>query len=581
MRRGQSEAGTGKKRPPLAGTCAAARLGVLALAVSLTVPFATSAQDPAASLAGALEAAIAEAQMPSDRSEMVATRAALRRLYDSAGMRPIWTAEGRPTAQTLRLAARLETLADRGLRASDVGADSLARWTMRLDQWPAAGSAEITRFDVAASVAAMRAIGDLHAGRIDPRSLGFQLPRVHAKADLAALALRVARAPDVHAALAALEPPYPGYRALLPVLARYRALASDPSLSVPRPHHSVLRPGDRYDDAPALRSLLVALGDLPPDRRVGGDTVLEPPDPAAYDDALVEAVVAFQRRHGLAPDGVIGPATTAALRIPMSERVLQIELTLERWRWLPDAPPAAYVLVNLPAFRLDLFEPAVAGARPVLWMDVIVGEARHHHETPVFLGTMREVVFRPYWDVPLSIARKELIPMLRRDPGYLSREGMEIVRGGDFDAVIHPLTDANLDRVHAGSLRLRQRPGTRNALGPIKFVFPNAYNVYLHGTPATQLFERTRRDFSHGCIRVADPKSLAEQVLRSQPEWDRPAIDLATRDGEPTRRIRVTRAIDVYVFYATAFAAEDGRAYFFPDIYGHDAKLAAVFGGER
>jgi murein L,D-transpeptidase YcbB/YkuD len=205
-------------------------------------------------------------------------------------------------------------------------------------------------------------------------------------------------------------------------------------------------------------------------------------------------------------------------------------------------------------------------------MNVIVGQAEGRRNTPVFTATMREVVFRPYWDVPPSIARNELIPRLRRDHGLADRDGYEIVRGGDFDARVYAMTGANLDRVARGSLRLRQRPTELNALGPVKFVFPNPYNVYLHGTPARQLFAETRRDFSHGCVRIEDPAALAELVLRGQPGWDRAAIDSAMV-GERTRRIPVARPWDVYMLYATAIVGDDGVTHFYPDVYGHDAAL--------
>jgi murein L,D-transpeptidase YcbB/YkuD len=205
-------------------------------------------------------------------------------------------------------------------------------------------------------------------------------------------------------------------------------------------------------------------------------------------------------------------------------------------------------------------------------MKVIVGQAEGRHGTPVFAGTMREVVFNPYWDVPPSIARKELLPLIRRIPDYVARESLEVVRGDDDDAIIYPPTAANLARVSSGMLRLRQRPGSINALGPVKFVFPNSYNVYLHGTPATELFAETRRDFSHGCIRIEDPLGLAQLVLRDQEGWDRAAIESAIAAGR-TLRVNLARPVAVFVLYATV-VVRDGRTYFYPDVYGHDAALA-------
>ncbi len=569
---------------------------LIAGAFFLTHAGRVAAQDSGSvTISEALRTAIHSVSLPDDHSELVATRDDLMRLHDGAGGQLIWTIDGRPTAQAHRFLGRLRALGDRGLRPAEYDAEALTRWTTGLGAQPSNDVTALARFDVALSLAAMRAIAHLHAGRIDPHTLGFDLPRVHDRTDLPALALDIARSDDVERTMDAFEPPYADYRRLTRLLARYRGLVADSTLRPPRAPPGVLRPGDPYDDAPALRLLLAAFGDLPSpggeadeqlaERRhtdavqgSGPSTVRSVDssgDSLRYDVALVDAVTSFQRRHGLVPDGILGPATVAALRVPLGHRVAQIELTLERWRWLPDSPSPRYVLVNIPAFRLDLFDPAVAGEHPALTMKIIAGAARGHHETPVFLGTMREVVFRPYWDVPLSIARAELVPAARRDPTYLERQQLEIVHGGDDDAVMHAPTPGNLDRVVAGTLRLRQRPGPDNALGLIKFIFPNAHRVYLHGTPATQLFSHARRDFSHGCIRIEDPNALAGHVLRDQAGWNRAAIDAAAQ-GTVTRRIEVREPLGVYVFYATAVADADGLAYFLPDIYGHDARLREV-----
>jgi L,D-transpeptidase YcbB len=186
---------------------------------------------------------------------------------------------------------------------------------------------------------------------------------------------------------------------------------------------------------------------------------------------------------------------------------------------------------------------------------------------------MREVVINPYWDVPPIIARNEVVPAIRRRPGYLRDEGFEIVRGGDEGAAIYSPTSENLSRVSSGSLRIRQRPGAANALGKLKFVFPNSHDVYLHGTPAQTLFAESRRDFSHGCIRVEDPRALAEVVLRGQSGWDRGAIDAAVEAGR-TRRIAIDRPISVFVLYQTAVVDENDVVHFYGDLYGHDAALS-------
>jgi murein L,D-transpeptidase YcbB/YkuD len=491
-------------------------------------------------------------------------RPALARLYGDSGAHSLWITSAGLTRQAEALLGALAAAESRGLRPSDYDVESLAQGVAT----PMPGEEALLRFDAALSLAAMRLMDHAHRGRVDPRTLGFALGVPHAVHDLVPQVRSLSSARDVHAAIDAVEPAYARYRALEQTLGVYRALAANPALSpVPASRGSV-HPGQPWAGTPALQQLLVALGDLPATLpRVATDT---------FGGALVDGVKRFQRRHGLAQDGVVGGATLQALRTPLQQRVMQIELAMERWRWLPDITAPRLVVVNIPAFRLYAFDRATAGERPVERMDVIVGSAYNGRHTPVFTGTMRAVVFHPYWDVPPSIARREEIPHLRRDPGYAERQGLEIVSGGDVGATIFPMTRANLDRVAAGTLRLRQRPGPGNALGPVKFVFPNAFNVYLHGTPAQSLFARTRRDFSHGCIRTSNPARLAEFVLAGQRGWDAARIAASMREGEPLQRVALDRPLPVYVLYTTVVTDDAGVPFFYPDLYGHDATLGRM-----
>jgi murein L,D-transpeptidase YcbB/YkuD len=212
-------------------------------------------------------------------------------------------------------------------------------------------------------------------------------------------------------------------------------------------------------------------------------------------------------------------------------------------------------------------------------MPVIVGRAVRT-ETPVFIGDMRYVEFSPYWNVPPNILRNEILPALRRDPAYLQRHDMELVRTGRDRSITTTVDAAALAALESGALRVRQRPGPRNALDGIKFVLPNTMDIYLHGTPAPALFKPARRDFSHGCIRVADPAALARFVLRDQPEWTAARIEAATASGTMTT-VTLPGSIPVVVFYTTAIAAADERALFLPDVYGHDRKLEAALRAAR
>ena len=280
----------------------------------------------------------------------------------------------------------------------------------------------------------------------------------------------------------------------------------------------------------------------------------------------------FQTRHGLAADGVVGPITLAALKVPLAHRVQLLEMALERLRWLPELGTRPFIGINIPMFRLWAWDPA-AQADTSISIGVVVGRALNT-QTPVMAEEMRYLVFRPYWNLPRSIVLNEVLPALARDPGYLQRHDMEIVRGGGNDAKPVAASTENLAALRAGSLRLRQRPGPKNPLGRVKFIFPNAANIYLHDTPATQLFGRARRDFSHGCVRVENPVALAQWVLQHENGLTRERVEAAMAGTSP-RRVELTRAFRVVLFYMTSMVMPvDQALQFADDIYGHDTRLA-------
>jgi len=336
-----------------------------------------------------------------------------------------------------------------------------------------------------------------------------------------------------------------------------------------------LRLGDRYQGAPALRRLLVAVGDL-----AAADAFAPAGEDEILDAALVQGIVRFQGRHGLATDGLLSRKSFQALTVPMAARAHSIELTLERWRWLPafTAPP---IIVNIPQFQLFAFRSTADRAADIAQMPVIVGQSFRDKRTPVFVSDMRYVVFRPFWDVPASIVRKEMLAPMRADPGFLERNNLELVRGTGDDATPVAADAASIAALAAGQLRLRQRPGPDNALGLVKFVMPNDYGVYLHSTPVRQLFGKARRDFSHGCIRVSDPVALAVHVLRSTSgDWSADAVNAAMQ-GADAQRVRLDTPVPVMVLYATALATEAGPVLFFDDIYGYDRRLDAMLRRRR
>jgi murein L,D-transpeptidase YcbB/YkuD len=425
------------------------------------------------------------------------------------------------------------------------------------------------RFDVALTVSAMRLLQSAHWGRVDPRLIGFDYDVTTKRLDLA-VALRAARDKGgLPAAIAAVEPQFPVYRRLVEALADYRARAAAgepeplPGLAAKQ---KKIEPGKPWAGVTALAGRLRAFGDLPTDASPLGAAADGTP---LYAGALVDAVKRFQGRHTLEADGVLGLGTLAALNVPVAARVRQIELALERERWLPEMRREPHVFVNVSLFRLWAFDPD----RPdePLRMNVVVGKTLGH-QTPIFVEHMEYVVFRPYWNPPPSIIRSEIVPKARQDPSYLDRQSMEIVASGAEGAPALPGTPANLDQVLAGKLFVRQKPGDKNSLGLAKFIFPNSESIYMHGTPAQSLFARARRDFSHGCIRLEDPAGLGEWVLRDQPEWTRERIEAAMKGERPTQ-VNLKQKLTVFLFYDTAYVDSKGVAYFADDHYGHDARL--------
>jgi L,D-transpeptidase YcbB len=492
-------------------------------------------------------------------------RLEVERLYERADWNALWLRGTRPTEAASALIARLAAADSLGLDPADYDAawlESESRTLLGPDR-PQADA--LARFDVGLSVAAVRFVSALHRGRVSPIVVHAQLfiPRSFLAVEMAVDSLRDAR--RQRSILERVQPRLHHYQLLKNGLARYRVLARDTSL-VPLPAlPRVVKPGMPFRAGSRLRHLLEATGDL--DQAEASDPAVE----TLYTADLVEAVKRFQVRQGLKPDGVIGPATAAQLNRPFAGRVRQIVLALERFRWLPPSFAEPPIIVNIPGFRLYAFRGASDAEDQMLAMDVVVGGA-FEKNTPVFAADMKYLIFRPYWEVPVSIMQNELGPKALSDPDYLEREHMVIVSGDSEGATVLPATRKNLEQIGT-DLRVRQLPGPENALGLLKFILPNAHNVYLHDTPSKGLFASERRDLSHGCIRLSDPVALAAHVLRDQPEWTVERIRAAMTEGDDNTRVNLTRPIPVCIVYATAFAREDGNVYFYPDIYSLDDEL--------
>jgi len=401
----------------------------------------------------------------------------------------------------------------------------------------------------------------LLAGRVDPETINPQWGVVSRHRDLAKALDSALERNGIQEALEGMLPSHAGYAALREALARHREIAGNGGWPPAPAAGPSLRPQDRDERVPVLRARLLASGDLEA-------ALSEDEDPNLYDPALEEAVRRFQARHGLTSDGVTGKETLAAMAVSVERRVRQIELNLERWRWLPDDLGRRHVLVNTADYRLDVVEDG----DPRFFMKVITGmKARL---TPVFSGSITYLVLNPIWNVPHKIAVEDLLPKIQADPEYLKREKISVLETWERDAPeVDPATVdwSSLTRRNF-TFRLRQEPGPRNALGRIKFIFPNKFAVYLHDTPAHHLFREIRRSFSSGCIRIQEPFTLAEYLLSGDPRWTRERIVEVVESGK-SREVVLREPVPVHVLYWTSWVDADGRVQFREDIYDRDRPL--------
>lgn len=477
-----------------------------------------------------------------------------------------WTdSTARPTGDVDVALALLADATLDGLDTRDYQLDTLQQRAADLRGATQPDARAAADFDEAMSRAMLRFVTHIHLGRIDPRTLGLRLVVPAEPHDLEALLRTALHTGTLRETVTALRPTLVQYQLTRAALARYRQLAAtSPAAPVPDTRQ---RPGPSVDAGLALTQRLRLLGDLATDGATAAST-----DAPADAATLAAAVQHFQERHGLAPDGVVGAATRAALDVPLPWRVRQLEMALERLRWLPDLHERRVIALNIPMFEFWGWDGPTPSGLPSLRMRAVVGRALSSR-TPVFVDEMDHVIFRPYWNVPRSIVLSEVLPALARDPSYLRSHAMELVRGASDAGAVVPESPEAIAQLRSGALRLRQRPGPTNALGLAKFMFPNDDAVYMHGTPAYSLFSRTRRDFSHGCVRVEYPALLAEWVLRDEPGWTTDRI-LDAMHGSAPQRVDLREPIQVVLFYSTAgVRPTDGAVRFADDIYGHDVRL--------
>jgi len=561
-------------------------------ALERTAQVPQSSAQPDAEAVAAVDQALAAGQLEGAKwTNLGDVIADLRTVYGEQSDRLVWFDVTTPVDKLEPALAAIARAGDYGLDPADYDAARLAA------QWPAmkaktASARDRAAFDLAVSVAAARMSRAVHAGRVDPATMNWNYAAAAKTSDIAGALRRAGAKEDLGVVLDSLEPKFAHYQRAKQKLALYKAAAmkgEPPVVPELAKGQTKIAPGKPWAGVPQLTARLTATGDLAAGPAVAPPAPATPPAPAGstaqpttpptpppaapvYDGTLVDAVKRFQERHGLENDGVIGASTIKALNVPIAKRARQIELAMERGRWLPDLSDRPNVFVNVALFRLWATDPK-SGEEP-LRMNVVVGKALNT-QTPIFVDQMEYVVFRPYWNPPPSIIKGEIIPALRKDPSYLDRQNMEIVASGADNAASLPANEDNINKVASARLFVRQRPGPSNSLGLAKFIFPNSENVYMHGTPAQQLFSRTRRDFSHGCIRLEDPAKFAEWVLRQDPTWTRERIDAAMQ-GDKTLQVNLKEKLAVIVFYDTVHVNSEQVVYFVDDIYGHDKSLDAA-----
>jgi murein L,D-transpeptidase YcbB/YkuD len=471
----------------------------------------------------------------------------LREFYASNDFYPVWVDIKGPLPKAAVLRDTLQNAAAEGLEPKTYRVEMLD------NIWPSRLPENMAQLDLLLTDALLAYSVDVSYGRFDPQEIDPLWHIARPTLDAMALLRSIIANEDMRAALQALPPSHTGYKRLRVALAQYNAMEEKGGWP-PLAAGPLLEFGAYHREVAFLRHRL----------RIEGDLELRPiRDEEFFDRAVEHAVERFQVRYGLKMDGVVGPATRAVMNVPVTERIEQIRLNMERWRWLPRHLGQRYIMVNTAGFELAVFE----NQQPQFTMWVIIGTPER--QTPVLNGMMHTVVFNPYWTVPSTIAVEELIPRQRRNPDFLSKRGIRVYsKGMELDP-----RSVDWSKVNKNYLpyTLRQDPGPRNPLGRIKFLFSNQYQIYLHDTPTQRLFNQQRRAFSHGCVRVEDPVRLANFLLGHNTGWDLDKITqtLAANDNVE-EAVPMQQPVPIYLVYWTAWVAEDGGVFIRPDIYERD-----------
>ena len=474
-----------------------------------------------------------------------------RSLYRIYGNNPLWlTSDGLHKTRTKALTDAILAANTDGMRLDDYPIGALAEAIATLKQTKSPTAAQLATADVVLTASFTSLGEDLLTGQVDPRTVAQSWHVDPEEENIDSALVNNLRYERLDKALATMRPTDDDYLGLSKELQRWRGIVARGGWQQV-PSISNTKPGARANPATlaAVRNRLAAEGITGPSTTDSASNASSAgagqQSSSVYDRNLAAAVGAFQQRHGINVDSALGKETIDAMNVPANYRLGEIAANMERYRWLPRSFGSRYVFVNVPAFKLEAYD----SGQKVLEMKVIVGQEYQDKATPVFADSMETVVFRPYWNVPPSIAAKEIFP---KGGDYMARENMETYQ-------------------EHGQTMVRQRPGPKNALGYVKFLFPNDFNIYLHDTPNHALFEKDVRAFSHGCIRLEKPTELAEWALG----WPADKVEDAMRNGANNHAVRVPHKIPVFITYFTAYI-NNGQLYFGNDLYGRDDKLVPV-----
>lgn len=546
------------------GRVASFRNGVVVVIAALAtmIPASLSAQQVsedslASHIQRRVEAGRATGQFWARDQRLTAERS-LPVFYRGRDFRPAWTRGGGPTPALQSLIEAIEEAALDGLDPGDYHIGAIR--ALLASGAPDAPATGLVDLELLATDAFLVLGSHLLHGRVDPIHVRAEWLADRRGADMAAVLTSALEGRDVRMALDALRPRQRRYGQMREALARLRGteqLGGWPRLE----EGPTLRQGDEGPRVRALRERLVSSGDLVASSR----------SPDVYDDPLEAAVRRFQTRHGLDSDGAVGPATRQALNVPVQDRIERLVINLERWRWMPEELGRRHILVNIPDYAVVVREDGEA----VMRLRAIVG--REYRQTPVFTGRMTYLVLSPFWHVPPGIAANDMFPLVRNDPSYVASQQMTLLDLRTNSAVNPASVDwsAMTAAQFNQRYRLRQNPGPMNALGDVKFMFPNRHNVYLHDTPSRELFANVERAFSSGCIRVERALELAEYLLQDNPSWNRDRIRRAVAARSETT-VTLPTAVPVHLQYWTAFMDDEGRLNYRRDLYGRDAAVLAA-----